>query len=91
MSYLFIILTGLIAGTTSFLVIERKQFKDFHQFAKEGDLCNYILKGKSYRGTIDSYTPERMYSYVKDKDGITHRVFSADISPVLTYNYKSWR
>ena len=91
MSYSFIILLGLIAGAIARTATEKKQFENFYRFAKKGDPCKYLLNGKKHKGTVDKYYPDYIYSYVKDKNGFIHRVSTSDISPLLTYNYKSWR
>ena len=91
MSYLFLILIMFLAAAISRTAIEKKQFENFYRFAQPGDPCKYVINGKSYRGTIHVYNPDYTYSYVKDKKGITHVVYSAEVFPVLTYNYKSWR
>jgi len=84
-----LIIFSIVCLMGCYVILSKKQFERFYRFARFGDPCVFRLNGKTYRGTIEIYEPDNLYSYVRDEDTFLHRVFSNEISPVFTYNYKN--
>jgi len=89
LAFALLIIFGFVAGSISYAALMKKQFERFYRFANTGDPCRYRLNGKKYRGTIHTYEPDHMYSYVLDDTKVVHRVLSNEICPILTFNYRN--